>query len=70
MLKKLESGLEISLGIVSNEKDGTFGIEVLFKLNDENCALWFPASFAKAFGQALIAKRQEATEANRSRTLN
>lgn len=70
MLKKLESGLEISFGIASNEEDGTFGIEVLFKLNDENCALWVPASFAKAFGQALIAKGQEATEANRPKTLN
>lgn len=70
MLKSLESSAEVALGVAPNEEDGTFGVQAIFKINDEEYSFWVPAEFADSFGKALVVDARKAMEANRPKTLN
>lgn len=67
---KIEPKAEVSLGVVPNDEDGTFGVQEIFKSNDKESPFWVSEGFADAFGQSLVVVAQKATEANRSRMLN
>ena len=70
MFKTLEPSAEVSLGVVPNDEDGTFGVQAIFKNNGDEYSFWLPAEFAGSFGKAIIVDAREATEANRPGTLN
>lgn len=37
---KIEPKAEVSLGVVPNDEDGTFGVQEIFKSNDKESPFW------------------------------
>lgn len=70
MFGTFEPSAEVSLGVVANDEDGTFGVQAIFKINGDEYSFWVPAEFADSFGKALVVDARKAMEANRPKTLN
>ena len=46
MFGTFEPSAEVSLGVVANDEDGTFGVQAIFKINGDEYSFWVPAEFA------------------------